>query len=284
MRRRQRRMALVAAIVVGLAILATSGGWDVLQIYTGVGLPVRSSSTAMELVAHRGDLDRFPENTLEAIAAGADLALDGIEFDVIQSADGTWWVMHDATLDRTTTGSGWIAELQDESIEDARIDGGLGFVPARHRGLTVPRLSTVLDALAGYDGKIYVDIQHAPTGDADTVAKMLRGRRAAILCRDVTDTRAIKAHDQTIETYLRPEGARADDSVDGWLMEAFFVADVEALQATSRPVVTYVDEWMTGQSEAGLIRRAWATGVTAFLTKQPARAIALLNELEMSSE
>lgn len=277
-------MALVAAIIVGLAILTTSGGWDVFQIYAGVGLPSRNSTTAMELVAHRGDLDRYPENTLEAITAGAELALDGVEFDVIQSADGTWWVMHDPTMDRTTTGSGWIPGLQDEAIEKARIDGGLGFVPARHLGLTVPKLSTVLEALADYDGKVYVDIQHAPTGDASTVAEMLRGRHAAILCRNVTDARAVKDQDQTIETYLRPEAARADDSVDGWLMEAFFVADVGALQAASLPVVTYVDEWMTGQSEAGLIRRAWAIDVRAFLTKQPTQAIALVKELEMGSE
>src|SRR5688500_12628938 len=105
--RKRVRWALLAANVAGLAVLATSGGWDMLQMYTGVGLPERQAPT-MQLVAHRGDLDHFPENTLEGIVAASLLPVDGIEFDVIMSADGTWWVMHDETLDRTTDRSGWI--------------------------------------------------------------------------------------------------------------------------------------------------------------------------------
>lgn len=233
----------------------------------------------MEIVSHRGDVNHWPEDTLEAIAAAAELPIDGIEFDTIQSADGTWYVIHDATLDRTTDGEGFIPELPDDLIEAARVDGGIGFEPQRHEGIRVPTLSAVLDALDDYEGKVYVDVQHAPNGDVADVVALLDGRRAAILCRNLDDTRAVKELDPSIETYLRTEDGPADETVDGWLMESFFEADVGAVQNSDLPVISYVDEWRAGQSEANLIRRAWAIGVKAFLTKSPAAALAVRAEL-----
>ena len=52
----------------------------------------------MLIVAHRGDLDHFPEDSAEGIVAAAALGVDGIEFDVHQTADGVWYVIHDSTL------------------------------------------------------------------------------------------------------------------------------------------------------------------------------------------
>jgi glycerophosphoryl diester phosphodiesterase len=278
---RRRRALLLGANAAAIAALAALGGWDVLQVYTGVGLPTRSGAP-MEVVAHRGDLDRFPENTLEAILAATELGVDGVEFDTIMSADGTWWVMHDESLDRTTDGTGAISELRDADIEATRIDGGIGFDPARHADLRVPRLEAVLDALHGYGGRVYVDVQHSPSGAVDQVVAGLDGFDAAILCRTLADTRRVKQLDPRIATFLRPEDGPADASVDGWLMEAFFEADAGALQAADRPVITYVDQWRAGGDEAPIIRRAWAIGVTAFLTKAPDAAIEIRSTLRSS--
>ena len=276
---RPRRALLLAANAAALAALVALGGWDVLQVYTGVGLPARSGEP-MELVAHRGDLDRFPENTLEGIRAATELPVEGIEFDTLMSADGTWWVIHDLTLDRTTDAEGYVAELLDTDIEAALIDGGLGFDPERHAGLRVPRLDAVLDALRGYEGRVYVDVQHAPSGVVDDLVPMLEGLDAAILCRTLDDARRVKELDAGIATYLRPEDGPADASVDGWLMEAFFEADAGALQAADLPVTTFIDEWRGDGDESSIIRRAWAIGVSAFLTKQPGDAVETRNALQ----
>jgi len=250
----------------------------VLQVYTGVGLGDRTAPP-MEIVSHRGDVDHWPEDTLESISAAADLPVDGIEFDTIQSADGTWYVIHDATLDRTTDGEGLIPELPDATIEAARVDGGIGYDPDRHADIRVPTLAAVVESVADFDGTIYVDVQHAPTGDVADVVSLLDGRRAAILCRNLDDTRIVKGLDPTITTYLRTEDGPADETVDGWLMESFFEADAGAVQGSDLPVITYVDQWRAGESEAGLLRRAWAIGVTAFLTKAPTDALAIREEL-----
>jgi glycerophosphoryl diester phosphodiesterase len=258
--------------------LLVAGGWDVVQVYTGAGLGERGGPP-LEIVAHRGDLDHWPEDTFESIIAATELPVDGIEFDTIMSADGTWWVIHDATLDRTTDGEGFIPDLPDETIEEVRVDGGVGFDPDRHIDIRVPTLVSVLDALAGYDGMVYVDVQHAPTGDVADVVGLLGDRRVAILCRNLADSRIVKALDPTIETYLRTEDGPADDTVDGWLMESFFEADAGAVQGSDLPVITYVDQWRAGENEEPLIRRAWAIGVKAFLTKAPAAALAVREEL-----
>ena len=54
--------------------------------------------------------------------AGADY----IEFDVRQSADGVLYVIHDDTVDRTTNGTGLIAEMTSEQIDG--LDAGLSLI------------------------------------------------------------------------------------------------------------------------------------------------------------
>src|SRR3954470_13853343 len=59
--------------------------------------------------AHRGGAALAPENTMAAFANGLALGADGVELDVHLSNDGVVMVIHDATVDRTTTGRGTVA-------------------------------------------------------------------------------------------------------------------------------------------------------------------------------
>lgn len=277
-RRRPRRALLLGANALAIGGFLFAGGWDAVQVVTGLGLGERSGPP-MEIVAHRGDLDHWPENTAEGIAAATRIGVDGIEFDTIMSADGTWWVIHDPDPRRTSSLDGWFPDLADNEIAAATITGGVGFDPATHTGLRIPRLADVLESLEGFDGTVYVDVQHAPTGDVADVVRMLAGREAAILCRNLEDCRRVKDLDPEIATYLRPAHGPADGSVDGWLMESFFEADAGAVESSDLPVITFVDQWRAGDDERSLIRRAWSIGVHAFLTKSPADAIAARAEL-----
>ncbi|MGI6172805.1 MAG: glycerophosphodiester phosphodiesterase [Christensenellales bacterium] len=60
--------------------------------------------------AHRGASAYAPENTLEAFALAAEMGADGVELDVCCSKDGEVVVCHDATIDRTSTGTGLVAD------------------------------------------------------------------------------------------------------------------------------------------------------------------------------
>jgi glycerophosphoryl diester phosphodiesterase len=77
------------------------------------------------IVAHRGGGLLAPENTLAAIRLARNLGFVGVEFDVKLTADGIPVLMHDDMLERTTNGSGPVAETGYQEI--AKLDAGSWF-------------------------------------------------------------------------------------------------------------------------------------------------------------
>ena len=100
-------------------------------------------------IAHRGGRRERPEHTLIAYQHALDVGADVLELDLHRTSDGAIVVMHDATVDRTTDGSGAIAEMTLAEIQalDAAYDfGGSDGYPYRGTGVRVPTLAEVLDA------------------------------------------------------------------------------------------------------------------------------------------
>ena len=62
------------------------------------------------VAAHRGWLQLFPENTMEAFRAAAGLGVDQIETDIHMTKDGELVIIHDHKLDRTTNGTGFVKD------------------------------------------------------------------------------------------------------------------------------------------------------------------------------
>jgi glycerophosphoryl diester phosphodiesterase len=112
--------------------------------------PARALDRA-QAFAHRGGSALRPENTLLAFDHGIALGADGIELDVRLSRDNVVVVHHDATVERTTNGTGAVASLTADEL--AAVDAGYHFGPPDYpyRGRTggVPRLATVLRRFAG---------------------------------------------------------------------------------------------------------------------------------------
>ncbi|NJQ06013.1 glycerophosphodiester phosphodiesterase [Streptomyces lonarensis] len=75
-------------------------------------------------VGHRGLMGAEPENTLRSFRRAEKEGVDAVELDIHLSADGHLVVMHDTTVDRTTDGSGRVAELSLAEVR--RLDAGLG--------------------------------------------------------------------------------------------------------------------------------------------------------------
>jgi glycerophosphoryl diester phosphodiesterase len=100
------------------------------------------------LFAHRGASGEAPENTLAAFTRAVALGVEYIELDVHISRDGHVVVIHDATLERTTNGSGTVREQPLTQLQqwDAGYrfspDGGTTF-PFRAMGVTIPTLAEV---------------------------------------------------------------------------------------------------------------------------------------------
>ena len=99
-------------------------------------------------IAHQGGRGLWPENTLYAFAHAEALGVDVLEMDLRVTVDGEIVVMHDATVDGTTDGSGRVDEMSLAEIR--KLDAGYRFVdvsgtfPHRGAGLTVPTLEEVL--------------------------------------------------------------------------------------------------------------------------------------------
>lgn len=76
------------------------------------------------ILAHRGGGTLAPENTLGAIRLGAQMGFGGVEFDVMLAGDGTPVLMHDETLERTTSGRGRVPDLSHAQM--TAFDAGAG--------------------------------------------------------------------------------------------------------------------------------------------------------------
>ena len=122
------------------------------------------------IIGHRGACGHAPENTLASFRAAADLGVAWVEFDVKLSGDDELIILHDNTLDRTTTGQGLVAEHTLAEIQ--RLDAGLFFGEA-FRGEKVPSLDETLATLRDLSMGAVVEIKPCPGREAET------GRRVA---------------------------------------------------------------------------------------------------------
>ena len=92
------------------------------------------------LVAHRGAGNLAPENTLTAMRVGHAHGYRMVEFDVKLAADNVSFLLHDATLERTTSGRGRADALLWREL--SRLDAG-GWHSAKYAGEPLPTLSSI---------------------------------------------------------------------------------------------------------------------------------------------
>ena len=111
-------------------------------------------STSVIVVAHRGDWRNFPENSLEAIDNAIKMGVDIVELDVKKTKDGELILMHDRTLDRTTTGKGLVSENTLSDIRKLNLRNGCNI-------RTIHKVPTLEEALLHAKGKIMINLDQA---------------------------------------------------------------------------------------------------------------------------
>ncbi len=112
------------------------------------------------VIAHRGNSKFAPENTLAAFRGAADLGADGVEMDLRLTRDGRLVLMHDQTVERTTNGTGCVAELCAEDV--ARLDAGAWKGP-EFAGEPVPSFENAAHALRG-EITLYAEVKTGSPG------------------------------------------------------------------------------------------------------------------------
>jgi len=105
--------------------------------------------------AHRGLWSQAPENSLPAIRGAAELGVEFVEIDTQATADGHLVVIHDKTLERTTSGKGIVGASSLDTIRGLRLRSGAGGEIA---ALTDERVPTLEEALEEARGRVFVNI------------------------------------------------------------------------------------------------------------------------------
>jgi len=125
----------------------------------------------VQAIAHRGFSAVAPENTLAAFEKALEYGPDMIECDVRQTKDGHLVVIHDATVDRTTDGTGAVADMTLAEIR--KLDAGDWFSD-EYTGQRIPTLAEVLD-LTRNRVKLIIEIKEEHTEGG--VVRMVQERR-----------------------------------------------------------------------------------------------------------
>lgn len=86
--------------------------------------PSTHEGPAIRVTGHRGARDLAPENTLRGFALALSLGCHAVELDVQLTRDGRLAVIHDATLDRTTSGEGLVSEHTLDQLQGLDAGGG----------------------------------------------------------------------------------------------------------------------------------------------------------------
>lgn len=107
------------------------------------------------IMAHRGARNLWAENSLLGFRETVARGFEAIEFDLHLTDEGQLVVIHDATLDRTTTGTGPVSALTDASRRDLRLKGPDGAVI--NEG--VPSFDEALDILGTGPSDLYVELK-----------------------------------------------------------------------------------------------------------------------------
>jgi glycerophosphoryl diester phosphodiesterase len=101
------------------------------------------------VAAHRADWRSAPENSLAAIEAAVRQGAEVIEIDVKRTSDGVLVLMHDDSVDRTTSGRGNVSTLTSAQVQDLRLREGLGGADTAVTEHGVPTLEEAMRVTKG---------------------------------------------------------------------------------------------------------------------------------------
>jgi glycerophosphoryl diester phosphodiesterase len=255
------------------------------------------TDAAPSVIAHRGGLGLWPENTVYAFREAAELGADILEMDVRQSADGHLLVMHDETVDRTTDGRGFVATLALETLQ--RLDAGYRWssdggrtYPYRGEGLTVPTVREVFAALPG--ARMNLELKARGPELSEPLCRLIRERhmvdRVVVASFGQEAMDAFRAACPEVATAATAAEARRFFQLASLFLDPLFAPRAQALQVPERlgslEVLTpgfvraarrfnlKIDVWTVNDPET--MQRLVALPVDGIMTDYPDRLLALL--------
>jgi glycerophosphoryl diester phosphodiesterase len=147
-----------------LQLLTTYPAGSLVTIYSyGLNTAVATPSTQsvkLEVIAHRGFLDSFPQNTMLAFASAMRRGADSLECDVQITLDGIPVVFHDTVVSALTNGTGTIASLTLAEVQALIIDEVAG---TAFSGTRIPTFAEFLRYAKQASIKVYAEVKQYRT-------------------------------------------------------------------------------------------------------------------------
>lgn len=128
----------------------------------------KESRDHIYVAAHRGWSTVYPENTMEAFRAATELGVDQIETDIRITRDGELVLIHDATVDRTTNGTGRVIDMTLAELKslDAGIHKGNQF-----KGCQIPTFIELMEYIKDHPTMtLDLELKEYPDGDHEVIA------------------------------------------------------------------------------------------------------------------
>lgn len=259
------KMGLIACIAIGVYAF----------------LPVRYQETKLLLnnvanqtlvMAHRGDSTDAPENTLPAFQAAMDHGADAAEMDVQMTKDGTIIVLHDASINRTSTGHGNVWDVTYDEIKD--LDNGSFFSP-QFADTRIPTLDQVIKMCKG---KLFLNIEIKRTGHDEGIEQKVLDiiknndfqSQCDITSMDYNTLVTVRSLDSTIQTVYTTAVALGDvtdlTAADAFSVETTFVNQtfVRSLRQNGKKLFV----WTVNDEDA--MQKMVLLGANAIITNDPA--------------
>jgi len=118
-----------------------------------------------KIIGHRGCASYAPENTLEGLHTAADMGVEWVELDVKLTKDQVPVMFHDETLERTTNGSGNMAEITYEDLKQLECGSWFG---ESFTGIQVPTLEEAIEVLIERGLGLNLEIKSCPGREKET--------------------------------------------------------------------------------------------------------------------
>jgi len=264
----------------------------VLAWAVAVGPALVQEAAAALFAAHRGGALLWPENSLRAFRGALELGADYLEFDVHLSRDGEVIVIHDPTLDRTTTGTGPVRERSLAELRLLRLKDGTGAATSE----PIPTLDDVVALAALGHRRMLLEIKvderrrRYPGIEEKIVAVLDRhgmGAATVVMAFEAETWGRVRAlrPDIAAGALYSPGTLRAMGSTASRELEAAHAAGVAvvglrqdlvdaAIVAAARRAGITLGVWTV--NEPGALRRFADLGVSIVITDRPDLAKALL--------
>lgn len=252
-----------------------------------LGLSIALPSSAEELprkkivvAAHRAAHEDAPENSIPAIEKAIELGVDYVELDVRTSKDGVLVLMHDSTVDRTSSGKGKVDQMTLAELQalDLGVKGR-----EKWKGTKVPTFEEALKACQGKIG-IYLDHKSADVAQTLKMVDQFDMRKKIVVYGGPQILKEYKAIHPDV--WIMPDHPRKIDEMKALIQDLkpetmdgglFFWTKEQVRVAHELKVEVWVDALGPIDTLAGY-KTALDIGVDGIQTDHPERLIKFLKE------